>query len=166
MANIVDTQEQPVEMLDAGEARPWPVRVSTVLLFLQAFGLIGLSIYGYDPAVIQQERDILDLILIIFSGLTRTIAFGSLGLLAFMAGFGFLGLWRTGWTTAILLQGLSLLVSLGLYLRTNPPYIFGLMIYCILMVIYLHHPEVQQAFQTKQMQESNWPEEQALEERL
>ena len=165
MANIVDTQKQAVEMLDAGEARPWPVRVSTLLLFLEALGLIGLSVYSYDAAVLQQDSDILELILIIFSGLTRTIAFGALGLLACAAGFGFLGLWRTGWPTAMLLQGLCLLVSLGLHLRSAPPYIFGLMGYCILMVIYLHHPEVQQAFQTKQLQESKWPEP-GPEERL
>jgi hypothetical protein len=158
MANTVDTTEQPVEMLDAGDARPWPVRVSTILLFVQALGLIGLSIYSYDAAVLQQDSDFLHLVLTIFSDLTRTIAFGALGLLAFVAGFGFLGLWRTGWPTAILLQGLCLLASLGLYLRNAPPYIFELMGYCIFMVIYLHHPEVQQAFQTKQLQESNWPE--------
>jgi hypothetical protein len=159
MANIVHTQEQPVEMLDAGEARPWPVRLSTILLFVQALGLIGLGVFSYDAAVLQQESDLLHLVLTIFTNLTRTLAFGALGLLAFMAGFGFIGLWRTGWPTAMLVQGLCLLVSLGLYLRSAPPYIFGLMSYCILMVIYLHHPDVQQAFQTKQMQENKWAEE-------
>jgi hypothetical protein len=84
-------------------------------------------------------------------------------LLAVVAAFGFLGLWRTGWPTAMLLQGLCLLVALGLYLRTAPPYALGLMSYSILMVIYLHHPEVQQAFQTKQLQKSQWPEEQGPE---
>jgi hypothetical protein len=86
------------------------------------------------------------------------MAFGSLGLLALVAGLGFLWLWQTGWPTAMLVQGMGLLVSLGLYLRSNPPYIFGLMSYCILMVIYLHHPDVQQAFQTKKLQESEWPD--------
>ncbi|MCI0397436.1 MAG: hypothetical protein L0322_21215, partial [Chloroflexi bacterium] len=66
-----------------------------------------------------------------------------------MAGLGFLGLWRTGWPNAMLVQGLSLLLTLILYFREGPVYIYGLMLYSILMVVYLHHPEVQEAFKTK-----------------
>jgi hypothetical protein len=164
MTDNPDSYEQPVEMLDAGEARPWPVRILTGLLFIQALGLIGLSIYSYDPAILQQQ-DETRAVLTFFTEFPRTLAFGSLGLLALVAGLGFLRLWQTGWPTAMLVQGMGLLVSLGLYLRSNPPYIFGLMSYCILMVIYLHHPDVQQAFQTKKLQESEWPES-GVEENL
>jgi hypothetical protein len=58
----------------------------------------------------------------------------------------------------MLVQGLGLLVAIGLYLRSQPPYIYGVMAYCILMVFYLHHPDVQKAFQTKQMQDKPDPE--------
>jgi hypothetical protein len=43
MTDIVKSQEEPVEMVDAGDARPWPVRILTLLLLIQAGGLIGLS---------------------------------------------------------------------------------------------------------------------------
>jgi hypothetical protein len=145
-------QPPPVEMLDAGDARSWPVRVLTLLLFVQAAGLIGLSIFNFDQSILQQESDFLQIILTSFIDLNRTMAFGALGLLAIVAGFGFLWLGRTGWLTGMLVQGLVLLAAIGLHLRGGPPYTFGLMGYCILMVIYLHHPDVQQAFQTKQTQ--------------
>ncbi|MFZ0546379.1 MAG: hypothetical protein WAM60_13120 [Candidatus Promineifilaceae bacterium] len=154
MANPIGTTEQPAEMLDTGKARPWPVRVLTILLVVQAVGLFGLSVLNYNPTILQQENDLLGLLLTIFSELTRTIAFGALGLLAVVAALGFLWLWRTGWPLTMLLQGLCLLTSLGLYLRGGPPYIFAIMSYCILMVIYLHHPEIQQAFHTKQRQDT------------
>jgi hypothetical protein len=143
-------------MLDAAGARPWPVRILTILLFVQALGLIGLSIYSFNPEILQHE-DEFGAFLTFITEIPRTLAFGSLGLLAIVAGFGFLWLWRTGWPTAMLVQGLALLVAIGLYLRSHPPFIFGVMAYCILMVIYLHHPDVQKAFQTKQMQENKWP---------
>jgi len=155
MTNTIDTKNQPVEMLDAGSVRPWPVRILTFLLFIQALGLIGLSIYSYKPDTLQQ-KSVINIILTFFTALPRSLAFGSLGLLAIAAGLGFMRLWRTGWPTAMLVQGMGLLVSIGLYLRSNPPYIFAVMGYCIFMVIYLHHPDVQQAFQTKQLQESKW----------
>lgn len=157
MTNTIETKEKPVVLLDAGSARPWPIRILTFLLIFQALGLIGLSIFNYNPGILQQEN-LISAILTLFTELTHTLSFGSLALLAIFAAFGFHWLWRTGWPTAMLVQGLSLLVSIGLYIRSHPPYIFGVMAYCILMVIYLHHPDVQQAFQTKQMQEDKWPD--------
>jgi hypothetical protein len=151
---IKDVRRDPsAEMLDAGEARPWAVRVLTILLLVQAVGLIFLGVFNFNPLELPQESDIFLIILTSFTNLTRTIAYGTLGVMAVVAALGFLGLWRTGWPTAILLQGLTLMVTLGLYLRNSPPYIFALMSYCILMVIYLHHPDVQNAFQTKKIQE-------------
>jgi hypothetical protein len=150
-------QEQPVEMLDAGSARPWPVRILTILLFIEAVGLIFLSIFSFSTTIVPQD-DLLTAFVIFITAIPRSLAFGALGLLALVAGFGFLWLWRTGWPTAMMVQGLGLLVALGLYLRSGPPYVFAIMVYGIAMVIYLHHPDVQQAFQTKKMQETELEE--------
>ena len=158
MTNVVDPQQPPIEMLDAGDARPWPVRVLTILLFVQALGLIGLSIFNFDQAIFQQASSLFQLFMASITELTRTFAFGTLGLLAIVAGFGFLWLRRTAWLTGMLVQGLVLLASLGLYLRDGPSYTFAIMGYCIVMVIYLHHPDVQTAFQTKQLQENKLDE--------
>lgn len=152
MTKAVEKQQPPVEMLDAGDARPWPVKILTVLFFIQALALIGLSIFNFDQTVIAEGNNLGQIILSSITDLTRSIAFGTLGLMAIVAGFGFLWLGRTAWLTGMLLQGLLLLVAIGLYLRGGPIYTFGLMSYGIVMVIYLHHPDVQQAFQTKQTQ--------------
>jgi hypothetical protein len=157
MTDIVKSQEEPVEMVDAGDARPWPVRILTLLLLIQAGGRIGLSAYSYNPEILNHEDEVRAVVTFL-TEIPRTIAFGSLGLLAIAAALGFLWLWRTGWPTAMLVQGLGLLVAIGLYLRSQPPYIYGVMAYCILMVFYLHHPDVQKAFQTKQMQDKPDPE--------
>lgn len=152
MTEIVKNPQEPVVMVDAGNARPWPVRILTLLLLIQALGLFGLSVYSYNPEILENQDEV-RAILTFLTEIPRTIAFGSLGLLAIAAALGFLWLWRTGWPTAMLVQGLGLLVSIGLYLRSRPPYIYAVMAYCILMVFYLHHPDVQKAFQTKRMQE-------------
>jgi hypothetical protein len=158
MTKAIETEKPPVEMLDAGDARPWPVKVLTLLFFVQALGLIGLAVFNFDQAVISEETIFLQILLSILTSLNQTLAFGTLSLLAIVAGFGFLWLWKTGWLTGIMLQGLLLLVAIGLYLRGGPIYVFGLMSYSILMIIYLHHPEVQQAFQTKQTQQQKMEE--------
>jgi len=74
------------------------------------------------------------------------IVFMPLSVLAIVAVFGFLGLWRSAWTLALLLQGLTLLTALLLYLDRKPWYIYILMLYSIVMVLYLHDGDVQQAF--------------------
>lgn len=159
MTKALDTENNPpVEMLDAGDARPWPVKILTILFFIQALGLIGLAIFNFDQSVILEEADFGQVLLIVLTSLNQALAFGTLSLLAIVAGFAFLGLWKTGWLTGMLLQGLVLLVAIGLYIRGGPIYVFGLMSYSILMVIYLHHPEVQQAFQTKQTQQQKMEE--------
>jgi hypothetical protein len=154
----IDSQQPPVELLDAGEARPWPVRLLTLLLFFQAIGLFALSIYNFDQAVLDESPDFLQIIIISFTDLNRMMAFATLTLLTLVAAFGFLWLARTGWLTAILVQGLILLTAITIYLRGGPPYTFGLMSYAIFMVIYLHHPDVLQAFQTKQTQDKKLDE--------
>lgn len=158
MTKTVESTQPPVEMLDAGDARPWPVKVLTLLFFVQALGLFGLSVLNFDQAVLPEGGDFLQMVLTTLIDLNRTMAFGTLGLLAVVASFGFLWLGRTGWQTGMLVQGLGLLVAIGLYLRDGPVYVFGIMSYCILMVIYLHHPDVQQAFQTKRGQETKMDE--------
>ncbi|MCI0643701.1 MAG: hypothetical protein L0332_20530 [Chloroflexi bacterium] len=137
----------PREMLQA--ERPWSVKILTLLLFLQAAGFVAISVTSANPINFAELTTPTLFITTVAQTLTRTIAFSALALLAAMAGLGFLGLWRTGWPNAMLVQGLSLLLTLILYFREGPVYIYGLMLYSILMVVYLHHPEVQEAFKTK-----------------
>jgi hypothetical protein len=70
-----------------------------------------------------------------------------LGLLALLAGIGFLRLWRTAWLMAMLLQGLSLVTALVLYFNHKPVYVYVLMVYSILIVVYLNYSEVYATFQ-------------------
>ena len=75
--------------------------------------------------------------------------FMPLSVLALVAAFGFLGLWRHAWTLASLLQGLTLLIALLLYLDRKPWYIYVLMLYSIVMVLYLHDGDVRHPFRTQ-----------------
>lgn len=75
------------------------------------------------------------------------LIFSFLGLLVFMAAVGFYRLWPAAWITAVSVQGISLLLSLVLYATQRPTYIFWIMIFCVILVAYLNHPEVKPAFQ-------------------
>ena len=79
------------------------------------------------------------------------IVFMPLSVLAIVAAVGFLGLWRRAWTLALLLQGLTLLTALLLYLDRKPWYIYILMLYSIVMVLYLHDGDVRHPFRTQRV---------------
>jgi hypothetical protein len=137
------------------ESRPWPVKAITLLLFLQTAGLLTIAAYNFNRLDLSAATTPLAILLLVLSVLTSSIAFSALALLNVVAAVSFLGLWRTGWSNAMLVQGMTLLVALVLYFRgggtraPHPFYIYFLMVYGIFMVIYLHHPDVQAAFHVR-----------------
>ena len=122
-------------------ARPWPVTVVGRLLLLQTAVLLaplwpqwplGPEIWGATT---------LDLL--------TGLLFCLLALSALLAAVGFLRVSRGAWLSALLVQGLSLLMALILYFRGKPTHIYLMMLYGIFMVLYLHQAEVQTAFRAK-----------------
>jgi hypothetical protein len=74
------------------------------------------------------------------------VAFIALALLALGATVGFARLRRGGWVNAVLVQGGVLLIALLLYFGPRPAYAYGMMLFGIVMVLYLHQADVQTAF--------------------
>ena len=76
-------------------------------------------------------------------GLTGSIIFVALACLGFVATFNFWRLDQIAWTMAMLTQGLMLLTALIIYFEEGPNlYAYIMMAYGIMMVIYLHLPDV------------------------
>jgi len=129
--------------------RPWAVTTAALLLLVESIGLIVLTIHDYPyPGSIDFEvntiGEFFDLMNVVLSPLT----YGWLGLLGLLA---FLGLWQLrsrAWTAAMFVQGGVLLSALTLYVRSNPPFTYPMMLFGILMVFYLHYNDVQSEFRT------------------
>lgn len=142
--------EANVKAPSASESRPWAVRALTLLLFLQAAGLFAIGLCNFlslsYPGTGATSEATLTMVT---RTLTNSLVFGALAILALVAAFSFMGLWRTGWSISMMVQGLGLLVALVIYFGDPQFYAYIMMVYGILMVIYLHHPDVQAAFQVK-----------------
>lgn len=113
------------------ENRPWPVKLLALLFVLEAFGFIAALWLsgGRLPYLILGPAAALSALLLWL-------------------------LWSPGWAFAILVQGVTLLVTLLEYkqLATDTTYTayttYPLMAFAIFMVIYLHNPDVRAAFMT------------------
>jgi hypothetical protein len=120
--------------------RPWPVTTLGLFLLLQTAGLLALAAFE----LLAQE--------ILSGDLTANLSsllgvlYLLLAVLAFISALGFFRLWLNSWLTAMLLQGLCLIIALILYFQGRPDYTFGLMAYAVFMVVYLNHYEVRDAF--------------------
>jgi hypothetical protein len=75
------------------------------------------------------------------------LIFVTLSVAAILAGFGLLRLRRSAWISAMLAQGLSLLIALILYFTSKPLYVYAMMLCGILVVLYLNYYDVRVAFQ-------------------
>jgi hypothetical protein len=164
---------------NAPRRRTWAVTAVGLLLLFQAIVLAGLSplllaielsrlpASAFAPLIGEdgfQDSD-LDRLLTLPESTLESLAeefdlerienvaistvFMPLSVLALVAAFGFLGLWRHAWTLASMLQGLTLLIALLLYLDSRPWYIYILMLYSIVMVLYLHDGDVRHPFRTQ-----------------
>lgn len=150
------------------KTRSWPVRANALLLVLQAAGLGGIgaySVYRVDWQEIQQQ---VDTYATLSQGLTEAIEqavivvliLGVPAVLALLAAFGLLLLFRMGWLLAMIVQSLTLLACLLLYaeweeiLYEEPVFIYPVMLYCIVMVLYLNSSDVRAAFHVRRRREA------------
>ena len=156
--------------------RSWPVRANALLLVLQAAGLGGIgaySVYRVDWQEVQQQ---VDTYATLSQGLTEAVEqavivvliLGVPAILALLAAFGLLLLFRMGWLLAMIVQSLTLLACLLLYAWTGltsaeiapeilyeePVFIYPVMLYCIVMALYLNSSDVRAAFQVRRRGEA------------
>ncbi|KAA3645046.1 MAG: hypothetical protein DWQ07_16780 [Chloroflexi bacterium] len=140
--------------------RPWAVTAAALLLLLESTGLIALTVHDYPaPESIDFQVNSIggffDLMNVILSPLT----YGWLGLLGLLAFIGLLQMRSRAWTTAMFVQGGVLLSALILYLRSNPPFTYPMMLFGIFMVFYLHYNDVQSEFRSgRQVENGNGPQ--------
>jgi hypothetical protein len=140
---------------DHPHGRPWAVTAVGLLLLLQAIGLFGLGTFYFGSVYLLDVWQPLssltgeDLLNYVLNRTIRTIVFIPLAALALAAAGGFLRLWRSAWINAMLVQGLTLLIALILYLNEKPWYAYAMMLYGIVMVLYLNYYDVKVAFQPK-----------------
>ncbi len=85
--------------------------------------------------------------------LLATAGLALLSPVALLAAVGFFRLWSPAWTLGMGIQGLGLLVALGMYFYSYPEvqaaYIYAGMAYHVLTVVYLNTHDVQTAFRVR-----------------
>lgn len=138
----------PAATAAAAVERPWPVRAMTLLLLGQIVGLLVLDIYHIYTTPALDGVTIETLPLVLVTSFRTGIVLTLLVLLASLATISFLGLWRSGWTLAMLLQGLILLYALVIYSLEESWLAYPLMVSGIFMVFYLYHPDIRTTFPT------------------
>jgi uncharacterized membrane protein (Fun14 family) len=138
-------------MAELDETRRRPVRVISLLLFLQAVGLAGVAAYGVLQVDWQQLRAGAS------SGqeiqavraVTVVLFFAPPTVLALLGALGCLFSFRWGWILAEFAQALSVGACLILYSDWNPSFVYPVMLYCIVMILYLNSQDVRVLFQSR-----------------
>lgn len=120
------------------------------LLLFQAVGLALISAVNLSRLDIELEVIPQDFYVDLPAGL-RGWAFASMAILALITAVRILRLRHTAWVHAMLLQGLNLLLAIGLYLQERPFYAYLMMINSIFMVLYLNYSDVLLAFKSEEV---------------
>jgi len=122
------------------------VRVITLVLALEAITLLSLGLLGgpwitWSPA--PQE-----LALAIWASEPPFVAsiLLALAVMAVLAIPCLLLAFRTGWLLSMSLQALLLVTCIMLYFEHHPPFIYPIMLLCILVVLYLNSYDVRLSF--------------------
>jgi hypothetical protein len=135
------------------KTRSWPVRATGILLFFEAAGLVGFSIYlltRLDWTFLEFEELIdqsitpshVEAISVVFT-------FFPIAIMAVFAAIGFTLLLRVGWLLATIVQAAILVACLQWYFTTRPAFIYPIMLVSIVMVLYLNSFDVRTAFQAR-----------------
>jgi hypothetical protein len=135
------------------KTRRWALHVITLLLFLQAAGLLAVSIYYATLVDWGQEyerwllsNNTLEALLLIF-------LFMPLAIVGTLTAVGFLFVQRGAWLRAMIVQGLLLIFCLSSYFSGHrEPVIFLTMVICIVLVLYLNTNDIRLTFYAKKPQ--------------
>ncbi len=128
-----------------------PVRVIGLLLILES---LALSLVGFSRAAQPGRQPLLPgAPWVAFEDAVFVAFFGPAAALALLAGLGFLLLRRRGWFLAALSQSLSLGGCLWFYSQSNPPFVYPLMLYCVVVVLYVNTRDVRLLFTPRRTDE-------------
>ncbi len=147
--------ESPTPSVERGIARSWSIRVIVLLLLLQAIGLVSISIsksaqINWQQAIRAASLSAQAVDAVFISGI-----FIPLAILAVLAAFGMLWVFRIGWLLTMLVQAVILLICLVLYFHQKPAFVYPLMLSCIILVLYLNSFEVRLVFHIRPPSESS-----------
>lgn len=129
---------------------PRIVQLPSMLLFIQAVLLIylgGLN-FSWMSATAGASPSLYSINLTF--GL-RSVAFWGLALVGLLTSIGFLQVKPLAWVSAVVLEGLCLLLMLNLYFQSKPAYAYPGLLYSLIMVFYLHYSAIREVFQRKQI---------------
>ena len=134
--------------------RQWQIHAVSLLLLLQAIGILGISLYLFSRVDWDLEWSDVTLSATALEIASFLFFFVPLAVMLIFAAIGFFFLWRAAWLMAMIEQGLSLFGCLAIYFTfesalNNSNFIYLLMFYSILMVLYLNNNDVRISFQTK-----------------
>jgi hypothetical protein len=122
------------------------VRAIGLLLMLEAAGIAAFAAYRFsrvDWRRIAASREappaetVETLVLVLFAPAVA---------LTLLSALGFLLLRRRGWLLAAISQGITVATSLWLYTLYEPPYVYPIMAYAVLMILYLNVHDVRAVF--------------------
>jgi hypothetical protein len=119
--------------------RFWVRAIGAFFLLLEAI-LIQLA-WTFDPETTEMA--------------TTLLTFDIISGLAILAAIGFFFLRHVGWLAAMMVQGLSLFLSLIIYFRWGLVVAQMTMLYCVFMVLFLNSILVRTAFRSKSVLQEN-----------
>ena len=121
------------------EERPWPVKMLTWLLIIQGIGLLLIGLFNVELETGLQR-------ILVESSFFASLP--ALGILALVAAAGFFRPRPGAWVMAMLVQGLTLLITLLFYFRYRSEnlFLYAIMVYSIIMVLYLNYAQVPLVF--------------------
>jgi hypothetical protein len=127
------------------------VRAISLLLIVQALGLIGINAWLLSGIDWEQEFAFVFLSLTALDTLSFSTMFTLIAVVAFFTAFAFSLRRRSAWLVAMTLQGVILFCCLWIYFLTASHlraslFIYLIMLYSILLVLYLNTTDVRQAF--------------------
>ncbi len=139
----------PTLVVEPGITRSWSLRVIVLLLIVQAIGFVSISLskstqINWQYVLRSDSLPAQALDAVVISGM-----FIPLAILALLAAFGVLWVFRIGWLLAMIVQAVILLVCLTLYFQQKPSFVYPIMLSCIILVLYLNSLDVRLAFQVR-----------------
>jgi len=132
----------------------WQIRAISLLLLLQAAGLLAISLFLFSRVDWEREWGDVTLSASAFEIISFIIFFVPLAAVIIFTTIGFFFRWRVTWLMAMIEQGLSLFGCLTIYFTfesalNNSNLIYLMMVYSVVMVLYLNNNDVRITFQAK-----------------
>ena len=147
MAGLVDRGEGRLEPASTSRRPVWAIGL---LLLIEAAGIVAYGAYELVRVdwghVVSSETapspEVAEALLIVL--FVPAVA------LTLLSALGFLLLRRKGWLLAAISQGLAVATSLWIYAEYDPPYVYPIMAYAVLMILYLNVHDVRAVFFPKE----------------